>query len=72
MMASEDKIRPYVAWYMAALTAAGEAIRDGEDAGEVIRKAVSELSEDQARSVLQVMIAYQAERAAKEDNPNRK
>jgi hypothetical protein len=65
-VASEDEIRPVVQWYVDALTAAGQAIHDGEDVGQVIRDAVDGLSENQAKNVLQVMIAHQAQQALKD------
>jgi hypothetical protein len=70
-MASDEKVRPYMEWYVAAVAAAGQAIRDGEDAAEIIREAVSELGEDQARNVLQVMIARQAQRAVEQSKRKR-
>ena len=60
-MASEEEIRSYVEWYMAALSAASEAMDDGEDAAQVIRDRVDELSEPEARNVLQVMISHYAQ-----------
>jgi hypothetical protein len=60
-MASEDEIRSYVEWYVAALSAAAEAIKGGEDAGQVIRSRVDGLSEAEARNVLQVMISHYAQ-----------
>jgi hypothetical protein len=64
-MASEDEIRDYVQWYFDALSAAGQAILNEEDVGEVIREAVDGLSEAQARNVLQVMIGHHAQQAVK-------
>lgn len=64
-MASEDEIRPYVEWYMGALARAGQAILEKRDAGDVIREDVEGLSEEDARNVLQVMIAHQAQQAIK-------
>jgi cytochrome c553 len=65
-MASKDQIRRYVAWYAAALAAAAQAIDEGKEAGEVIRAAVDGLSDADARNVLQVIIAHQAQRAVTE------
>jgi hypothetical protein len=60
-MASEDEIRSYVEWYVAALRAAAQAIDDGDDAAQIIRDRVDELSEAEARNVLQVMISHYAQ-----------
>ena len=65
-MASKDQIRRYVEWYVAALAAAAQAIAGGKDVGEVIQTAVNGLSEADARNVLQVVIAQQAQRAVTE------
>ena len=65
-MASEDEIRSYVEWYVAALRAAAQAINDGEDAGQIIRERVDELSEAEARNVLQVMISHYAQQPLKD------
>jgi cytochrome c553 len=65
-MASEDQIRRYVAWYAGALTAATQAIDEGKDAGEIIGAAVEGLSDADARNVLAVILAHQAQEAATE------
>jgi hypothetical protein len=65
-MASEDEIRSYVEWYVAALGAATDAIKDGKDASRVIRDLVDELSEAEARNVLQVMISHYAQEPLKD------
>jgi cytochrome c553 len=65
-MASKDQIRRYVAWYAAVLAAAAQAIDEGNEAGEVIRTAVDGLSDADARNVLQVIIAHQAQQAVTE------
>ncbi len=65
-MADKDEIRAYVSWYVDALVAAAKAIDGGEDAATLIRERVDELSEPEARNVLQVMIAHHAQQALKE------
>jgi hypothetical protein len=65
-MASEDQVRQYAVWYAGALTAAKQAIEEGEDAGVVIGAAVSGLSDGDARNVLAVILAHQAQEAATE------
>jgi hypothetical protein len=62
-MASKDQIRRYVEWYAATLAAAAQALAEGEDAGGLIQTAVDGLSEVDARNVLQVVIAHQAQQA---------
>ena len=65
-MPSEEEIRSYVEWYVAALGAASKAIEDDEDAARVIRDRVDELSEAEARNVLQVMISHYAQEPLKD------
>jgi hypothetical protein len=65
-MAGKDQLRRYVEWYAAALAAAVQAIAEGRDAGELIQAAVDGLSEADARNVLQVVLAHQAQQAATE------
>jgi hypothetical protein len=60
-MASDDEIRAYVDWYVNVLTAAAQAINDGEDAGQVIRDRVDGLDEAELRNVVQVMLAHHAQ-----------
>jgi hypothetical protein len=72
LVASKDQIRRYVAWYAAALAAAAQAIDEGKDAGEVIRMAVDGLNDADARNVLQVIIAHQAQQAVTEGKRERK
>jgi hypothetical protein len=60
-----------VEWYAAVLTAAAEAIAAGKDAGEVIQTAVNALSDADARNVLQMIVAHQAQRAVAEGNRER-
>jgi hypothetical protein len=69
-MASEDEVRPYVEWYVGALTRAAQAIHDNADVGDVIREDVDGLSEEEARNVLQVMIGHQAQQAIKDGKRN--
>ena len=63
----EDKIRPYVAWYVDVLGLVAQAINDNEDVGQVIREAVDGLSESEVRNVLQVMIGLHAQQAVKHE-----
>jgi hypothetical protein len=60
-MASEDELRPYVEWYVNALTSATQAIYDNKSPGDVIHEAVDGLTEEEARNVLQVMLCHQAQ-----------
>lgn len=62
-----DKIRPYLAWYVDVLGLVAQAINDGDDVGQVIREAVDELSDTEARNALQVMIAHHAQQAVERD-----
>jgi hypothetical protein len=63
----EDKIRPYIAWYVDVLGLVAQAINDGDDVGRVIREAVDELSDTEARNALQVMIGHHAQQAVEHD-----
>jgi hypothetical protein len=63
----EDKIRPYLAWYVDVLGLVAQAINDNEDVGQVIREAIDGLSESEVRNVLQVMIGLHAQQAVKRE-----
>ena len=63
----EDKIKAYVAWYVDVLGLAAQAIHDNDDVGQVIREAVSALSESEARNALAVMIGHHAQQAVQHD-----
>ena len=65
LMTGEDEARRVLKWYVAALGAAAEAIRDGEDVGRVIRELVDRLNDAEARKVLVVMIGHHAQSAVK-------
>jgi hypothetical protein len=62
-MTSEDQRRAFAEWYVATLGRTVEAIAAGGDGGSVIRQALDELTDVQARNFLQMKLADDAVRA---------
>lgn len=62
-MTSEDQRRAFAEWYVATLGRTVEAIAAGGDGGLVIRQALDELTDVQARNYLQMKLADDAVRA---------